>query len=76
MTPRDQHLHIAKLQRQWAAMAERDRKYNLKRAKEEKKAGNLILSRAYADEADRCEWWRAHRLKIAMKHEKMAKGGK
>lgn len=73
MTPREQHLHIAKLQRQWAAMAERDRKYNLTRAREEKKVGNFILARAYRDEADRCEWWRAHRTGIAMKHEKLAK---
>jgi hypothetical protein len=54
-------------------MAERDRKYNLTRAREEKKVGNFILARAYRDEADRCEWWRAHRTGIAMKHEKLAK---
>jgi hypothetical protein len=63
----NQHHHIASLQRHWAANALKDAKYNMKRAKDEVKAGNRILAAGYAQEARWDMQWRNRRLKIAKK---------
>jgi hypothetical protein len=65
MDVRNQHHHIAALQRHWAALAARDAIYNKKRAEMERKAGNLTLARGYSQEARWDLWWRDRRLRIA-----------
>lgn len=74
MNRHDQHLHNARIQREWAAMALRDSKYNQKRADEEYAAGNRILASQYSKEAEVDLAWHNKRMMIAKREESMANG--
>lgn len=76
ITPREQHLHNAKLQRQWAAMAKRDATYNQKRAEAEIDAKNTILAAQYRKEASDDTNWFNRRIRIANYEERLARGMK
>ena len=50
MDTKSQHRHLANLQAHWQDNACSDAKYNLHRAVEERKRGNIVLSRGYMQE--------------------------
>jgi hypothetical protein len=67
MGVQNQHRHAAKLQRQWAASAMRDARYNAQRAVIERRAGNRVLSGMYHKEAGVDVYWGRRRLVDARK---------
>jgi len=71
MNTRDQHAHIATLQKHWRADALRDRRYNLNRARIERRKGNRVLAAGYMKEASWDQWWANRRGRIAKQQEKM-----
>jgi len=73
MSAKQQHRHVAKLQRKWASDASRDEKYNRGRAKQERKAGNSVLARGYSKEAKADHMWAGRRRGIANKEAKKGK---
>lgn len=73
MNARDQHRHVATLQKGWRADAMVDRRYNLNRARIEQRKGNRVLARAYRREAGWCLFWGNRRGAIARKETRMGK---
>lgn len=72
MDAKDQHRHIASLQSHWRANALKDARYNLNRAKEEYRAGNRVLAKAYEAEYRVDLYWANRRQKIAERERKRA----
>lgn len=68
-----EHRRIATLEMRWAADAHRDEKYNLGRAMQERRAGNIVLSRGYAHEAAWDNFWWQRRVRLA-RHERYLAG--
>jgi hypothetical protein len=65
ISPEDQRKKIAKQERAWASLAEREGKYNLEQGIRNFNAGNKILARQYFQEARWDKWWADRRRDIA-----------
>jgi hypothetical protein len=70
---RNQHKHLATLQKKWKADAMRDAKYNLDRATQERRAGNVVLARGYMHEYNWDMKFGGMRGKIVNREERLGK---
>ncbi|MDD2246348.1 MAG: hypothetical protein PHC39_04620 [Proteiniphilum sp.] len=73
MDARDQHRHIATLQKRWGTDARKDYYYNLNRAKIEEQKGNTILASAYLQEARWDLFWYHRRMGIVNRNTDLGK---
>jgi hypothetical protein len=73
MDVRNQHRHIATLQKHWQGNAMADAQYNLNRANEERRAGNVVLARGYMHEYNWDVKFGGLRGKIVKREERLGK---
>ena len=73
MNSKDQHRHFLGIEKRWEGQAKADQHYNQNRADEERKAGNLVLSHNYQQEADWDSFWAKRRAGLVKREEKKGK---
>ena len=73
MHVRNQHRHLATLQKRWSMQALRDEQYNQNRAVQERHAGNFVLARGYAQEAGWDLFWGKRRAGLVRREKRLGK---